>query len=151
MLKSVSLSEYVRHRNGVALGAPNSLRNMLHRSLGARSFAAFWQYWNPIWGYYLAKFIYSPLRKVLPAAVALVATFVLSGALHDLAASLVMRTTVFVCTPWFLLLGIGVVIGRSLEMDLSRYAGVVRAAANILYLAGALVLSLVTISSLGDG
>jgi len=82
------------------LGAPNSLRNILHRSLGAKSFAVFWQYWNPIWGHYLAKFVYSPLRKFLPAAVALVATFVLSGALHDLAASLIMRTTVFVWPLW---------------------------------------------------
>ena len=48
--KSLTLSQYVKFRNGVPLGDSQSLSNMLHRSLGAASFAEFWQYWNPIWG-----------------------------------------------------------------------------------------------------
>ncbi len=53
--RSLTLGQYVQHRNGVPLGDGKSLQNMLHRSLGAASFAGFWQYWNPIWGYGLGK------------------------------------------------------------------------------------------------
>lgn len=80
----VTLAEYVEQRNGVPLGDSNSLQNMLRRSFGASSFAGFWQYWNPIWGYGLGKYVYSPLQRVLPMAIALITTFVISGALHDL-------------------------------------------------------------------
>ncbi len=57
--RSLSLGEYVQRRNGAPLGGAGSLRIMLHRSLGARSFAAFWQHWNPIWGYALGRFAYA--------------------------------------------------------------------------------------------
>ena len=52
------LSDYIKKRNGVPLGASNSLRNMLYRSLGAGKFSVFWRYWNPIWSYYLGKYIF---------------------------------------------------------------------------------------------
>ncbi len=138
----MTLAEYVRRRNGVPLGASGSLSNMLKRSLGAPSFAVFWRYWNPIWGYYLAKKIYSPLRNVLPPAIALVVTFIVSGALHDLAASLVAGTPIFVCTPWFLFLGIGVLLGEALSLDFSRYSWVTRATFNTLYIAACLGLTM---------
>lgn len=54
MRRTISLSEYVKKRNGVALGTFGSMGNMLKRSLGANSFYLFWQYWNPIWDYYLS-------------------------------------------------------------------------------------------------
>jgi hypothetical protein len=58
--QNLTLSQYVHRRNGVPLGDAKSLPNMLHRSFGAASFAAFWQYWNPIWGYGLGKYVYTP-------------------------------------------------------------------------------------------
>jgi hypothetical protein len=58
--KKLTLSEYVKHRNGLPLGASGSLQNMLIRSFGAGTFARFWQYWNPIWGYALGRYIYAP-------------------------------------------------------------------------------------------
>jgi len=70
--QGLTLVQYVERRNGVPLGDSNSLRNMLQRSFGAASFAGFWQYWNPIWGYGLGKYVYSPLRRVLPAVIALI-------------------------------------------------------------------------------
>ena len=91
--RDLTLSEYVRRRNGVAMGAPGSLSNMLARSLGAGSFGEFWRYWNPIWGYGLGKYVFAPLKKALPPALALVATFVVSGALHDLATMLACTGT----------------------------------------------------------
>lgn len=81
----LTLWQYVRLRNGVPPGDAKSLRNMLHRALGAASFAGFWQHWNPIWGYGLGKFVYSPLRRTSPPAAAFIMTFIVSGAIHDLA------------------------------------------------------------------
>ena len=87
----VGLGEYVRRRNGVSLGAAGSLRHMLVRSLGAPSFGAFWRHWNPILGYGLSRYVYAPLRRLMPSAPAMVTTFVVCGALHDAATMIVRR------------------------------------------------------------
>jgi hypothetical protein len=58
---------------------------MLHRSLGAATFAGFWRYWNPIWGYYRSRYVNVPLRTIMLAAPAAIATFAASGAIHDVA------------------------------------------------------------------
>ena len=130
----VTLAEYVEQRNGVPLGDSNSLQNMLRRSFGASSFAGFWQYWNPIWGYGLGKYVYSPLQRVLPMAIALITTFVISGALHDLVTMALRRSVTFFFTPWFFILGVGVVVGRAVKMDLSNYSWWIRASVNLIYL-----------------
>ncbi len=41
MRSTLSLSQYVKKRNGVPLGASHSIRNMLSRSFGAKSFPIF--------------------------------------------------------------------------------------------------------------
>jgi len=61
--RKLTLAQYVRRRNGVPLGASGSLRNMFYRSLGAGSIAGFWRYWNPVFGYYLGRYIYAPLKS----------------------------------------------------------------------------------------
>lgn len=60
---NITLTDYVRKRNGVSIGSPRSLINNLYRSLGAKNFSTFWNDWNPIFGYYLGKFIFKPLKK----------------------------------------------------------------------------------------
>ena len=140
--RKLTLSEYIRRRNGVPVGAPRSLRNMLHRSLGAGSFAVFWRHWNPIFGYYLGVYAYSPLRGVLPRAMALVLTFVLCGALHDLVTMAVRGSVTFLFTPWFFLLGLGVVFGRSVDMDFSTHPWVIRAGINLTYIFACLAVTL---------
>ena len=142
-LQGSTLGQYVSQRNGVALGDSGSLRNMLQRSFGAGSFAGFWQYWNPIWGYGLGKYVYSPLRRVLPTGIAVIMTFVVSGGIHDLAAMAVRRTPVFLLTPWFFLLGVGVVLGRLTRLDYSDYPWIVRAGINLAYLAVSLAVTLI--------
>lgn len=77
----------------------------------------------PIWGYGLRRFVYDPLRLFGPPAMAGLATFVVSGALHDGAVTLVRGPTTVVMTPWFLLVGIGAYVGRLSGMDLSRSPG----------------------------
>lgn len=138
----MTLAEYVRRRNGVPLGAPGSLGNMLRRSFGAPSFEGFWRHWNPIWSYGLGRFVYGPVRRRLPAAVAVLATFAVSGLLHDAAATLVHRGAVFVTTPWFLLVGLGVVLGRWFGMDLSGAPPWARGAAHLTWIGACLALAL---------
>lgn len=116
---------------------------MLSRSFGAGSFAGFWQYWNPIWGYGLGKYVYSPLHRFLPAAFALILTFVISGGIHDLVTMAISRSITFFFTPWFFLLGVGVVLGRIAGMDLSNRSWLTRATINMTYLVVGLALTLI--------
>jgi hypothetical protein len=141
--QTMTFAAYVQLRNGVPLGDPDSLRNMLSRSLGAGSFAEFWRYWNPIWGYGLGKYVYAPLRRLLPSVLALLMTFVVSGVLHDLAAMAIRRSITFFVTPWFFLLGVGVVLGRLAGMQLAHLPWWVRATVNLTYLVGCLVVVLI--------
>lgn len=104
---------------------------MLVRSLGAGTFAKFWQYWNPIWGYALGRYIYQPLNRFLPAALALILTFTISGAIHDLATTLVRGAPAFFFTPWFFLMGVIVVFGRVLRLDYSSQPFIIRVAINV--------------------
>ena len=131
----LNLASYVRRRNGVPLGAAGSLQNMLHRSLGAPSITIFWQYWNPIFGFVLAKYVYRPLNTLLPPALSLVLTFVVCGIFHDLFASAVAGRVVYVCTLWFFLMGLGVLLSKWIKMDLSPFSWIVRALANTSYVA----------------
>jgi hypothetical protein len=132
--KNITLSQFVQLRNGVPLGDPKSLQNMLHRSLGAASFAAFWRYWNPIWGYGLGKFVYRPMLQIFWPALAYIITFVVSGFIHDLVIMAIRRTFTLLFTPWFFLLGVTAVLGRVMNMDLSNRPWWIRASINLLYL-----------------
>ena len=139
----MTLTQYIERRNGVPLGAPGALRNMFHRSLGAGSFAAFWQYWNPIFGYYLAKYVDSPLRRFVPRSMALILTFGICGALHDLVAMAVRGSVAFFCTTMFLFFAAGVLVGRWVGLDFSGLPWAARAAINISYIVVCFVLALV--------
>lgn len=149
--EAMRLGEYVLRRSATRLGGAGSLRSMLARSFGAPSFADFWRHWNPIWGHGLARFVYAPVHRHAPAAVAVLTTFLVSGVVHDVAATLVRGSFTFVVTPWFLLLGIGVLVARATGMDLSRRPWWVRAAANAGYLAGCLTATVYAMAILGPG
>lgn len=78
-----TLPAYVHHVLGEG-GPAKLLGSMFMRSFTAPSFREFWHYWNPVYGYALAYFLYRPLRSAMPAGAALVITFALSGlVLHD--------------------------------------------------------------------
>jgi len=142
--RKLTMGAYIRRRNGVSAGESGGLQTMLKRSFGATSFAGFWQYWNPIFGYALGRYIYSPLKRFFPLPLALVVTFVVCGEFHDLVTMLVRGAPAFLFLPWFLFLGVGVVISRHFRMDLSLYPWGVRAIVNSAYLAVCLVLALLT-------
>ena len=128
----MNLSDYVKKRNGVPLGASNSLRNMMIRSLGAGKFSKFWQYWNPIWSYYLGKYIFKPLKMIFPPALSLILTFAFCGFLHDLAIMLLRSNFELLLTPWFLLMGFCVVLGDYAKINYSKFTWIIRASINIL-------------------
>ncbi|WCE05836.1 MBOAT family O-acyltransferase [Pseudoxanthomonas sp. JBR18] len=139
---ALSLSQYIVYRNGVPAGARGGLRNMFHRAFGAATFAGFWRHWNPIFGYVLGRYIYSPLQRVVPRPLALILTFVVCGAVHDLVTMAVRGAPAFFFVPWFVLLGTGVVLGRAVGLDLSGRPWVARAAANLAYVLACLAITL---------
>ena len=141
MRRTISLSEYVKKRNGVALGASGSMGNMLKRSLGANSFYLFWQYWNPIWGYYLSCKIMKPLSRLFPIWLAIIMTFAISGALHDLAVTLVKWRFTFFFTPWFTLMGFIVLATKRFHISYKEYHWVIRASINTALVVVCLVLT----------
>jgi len=135
------LSDYVKKRNGVPLGANDSLRNMMIRSLGAGNFSTFWKYWNPIWGYYLGKYIFKPLKIILPPALSLILTFVFCGFLHDLVIMMIRRDFSLLFTPWFLIMGLWVVISELIHIDYSKFAWIYRAFINIAIIGSSLIVA----------
>lgn len=93
-----------------------------------------------MWGYYLGRYVHAPLKRWLPPAIGLVTTFAVSGALHDAAASAVTGRTVFILTPWFFIMGVGVVIGQT-HVNYSNFIWPVRALINISYMGICLALA----------
>ena len=130
MKTTVSLAQYVKKRNGVPLGASGSMRNMLFRAFGARSFQVFWRHWNPIWGYYLSRDIMRPLANFLPISLATLVTFLVSGALHDIAVSIIKWKIVLFFTPWFGLMGLLVIVSKAVGISYGQFSWIARAIIN---------------------
>ncbi|MCG6871849.1 MAG: acyltransferase [Gammaproteobacteria bacterium] len=137
--RELTLGAYIRRRNGVPAGARGGLRNMLYRSFGAATFAGFWRYWNPVFGYALARYVFAPLKRVVSSGLALVLTFIVCGAIHDMVTMAVRGSVTFFFTPWFLLLGLGVLLGSALGLDLSGQPWALRATVNFGYIAVCLI------------
>jgi hypothetical protein len=127
----MKLSEYVRKRNGVPIGHSSSLHNNLQRSLGAKNFSAFWNFWNPIFGYYLGAKIFKPLKRVLPIGFAVILTFVFCGLIHDLVTTIIRGKLSLFFSVWFLLMGTAVTVSKYLKYDLSKKKWIFRAFINL--------------------
>lgn len=117
----LTLREYVLKRNGVPLGARGSLVRSFRHSFGADSNAGFWKYWNPVWGFYLAKFVYLPLKKQVHWSVATLAAFAVSGALHDLAIGLAGKNMQGFFTTWFLVMGLFLVVSKRARIQYGSF------------------------------
>ena len=115
---------------------------MLRRAFGAKSFANFWQHWNPIFGYYLGTYVFVPAKRLLPPWAALVWTFVVTGIIHDVVTMAVRRDIAFLFTPWFFFLGAGVVVSNVAGMDIGARSWGSRAVTNTAYLVVSLALAL---------
>lgn len=130
-VQHITLRQYVKRRTGVALGASGSMSSMLRRSLGAPTFSGFWQHWNPVWGYYLSRYIAGPVGNITGASLATIVTFAVSGALHDLAVSAVKTKIIVFFTPWFIFMGLMVVITSQTGISLRRQRWGIRALFNL--------------------
>lgn len=137
----ISLRQYVTRRNGVSLGSNGSLQNMLQRSFGANSFAGFWRYWNPIFGYYLGKYVFGPASRFMPRWLALIFTFLICGGLHDIVTLLFRGSTQLLFTFWFFFFSIGLIIGETVGMNMVRHSFWLRAAVHLTYLSICLLLA----------
>ena len=66
----------------------------------------------------------------MPVWLAILVTFAVSGALHDLAVMLVKWRGLFFFTPWFTLMGIWVVLSQQVGITYQRQPFVIRALLN---------------------
>jgi hypothetical protein len=82
-----------------------------------------------------------PLSKWFPVGLAVIATFAVSGALHDLAITLVKWKLTFLFTPWFSLMGLIVLTAKKFGISYRKYHWLVRALININLIIGCLVLT----------
>ncbi len=127
----MKLNDYVLKRNGVPIGHSKSLRNNLERSIGAKNFSTFWNYWNPIFGYYLGKKIFKPLKKIFPVSISLIFTFIFCGLIHDFVTTIIRAKISLFFTIWFLIMGIAAIISKSMKYDLSNRNWSLRALLNL--------------------
>lgn len=136
MAPRLTFSQYLEFRLGHT--GRQAWFNFFVRPFGARSFADFWRFWNPVYGYFLLYFVYRPLARVLPRRVATIITFVSCGlVLHDVPAWLFSRRILPPgATLAFLFFGVVVVVSDALHMDLSTWPRWARAATNLVYLGG---------------
>lgn len=109
---------------------------MLFRSFGAKNFAAFWNYWNPIWGYYLGVYFFKPLKRLFPSSISLLLTFIICGIIHDIAITIFAGKGISIFfTIWFFIMGIEVIINQVLKLDFRNKKWLLRAFINLLFLA----------------
>ena len=120
----MTLTKYLIFRLGGLSGATAGLHVIL-RPFGANTLKRFWQLWNPVFGYYLLVFVYTPARRILPRPIAFAATFGVSGFAHDVvvflpiwaAAGEVMFPMVTVA---FFVVSVIVLISEAVHLNLQR-------------------------------
>jgi len=122
-MPAFSLTDYIKLRLGAT--AREQTANFLKLPFGATSFARFWWYWNPVYGYYLYYYIYKPFAIYLTRPIAVLATFIFCGVLHDLPFILLSvfalkRIPSFTITTMFLFLGMVVVLTEKLNINFRR-------------------------------
>lgn len=115
---------------------------MLARSFGAGSFAGFWRHWNPIWGYGLGRYVFAPAQRVIPPWLALIATFLVSGLIHDAVVMLLRREPAFVFTIWFAISALGIIASDRIGWNFAHWPRLARTAVIAAYLAAGLLVSL---------
>lgn len=78
----------------------------------------------------------------MPSALAVGATFVFYGAIHDVATMAVRGSAAFLFTPWLSLLSVGAWTGCVARPDLAAQPWIVRAAINVSCLSACLAIAL---------
>ena len=134
MASTVSLRAFVKRRNGVPLGGKHALPMMLKRSLGAPNFAGFWHYWNPIWGYYLSRFVMRPLRRYCQQKWQYSSR--LQSVVHyTMWLFLIKQQWIVIITPWFSVMGLFVIVLTRMKVNYPNLPIVARGLVNVSWLA----------------
>jgi hypothetical protein len=126
------------------------LMRMLDRAFTSPSLSMFWRYWNPVYGYFLSKYIYRPCRRILPRWTSLLLTFAFCGFfLHDALAwpAAITRTGKLFPPPhritaWFTLIAAGILLSEALGLRFDALSRRARIALHLAYLAITLTLAL---------
>ncbi len=146
----MTLTQFISKRLGDEQNAGVLLKRMFVLSFGAPSFREFWRYWNPVYGYFLFYYCYKPLRRTLPRAVCVVATFFVSGfVLHDLLfgwwiRAIRMESLQFPFVGiWFSLMGLLVLLTSALHLSWPGQPFMIRVLLNSACIVLAFLLALV--------
>ena len=83
-----------------------------------------------LFGTHLAGYVYLPLKNHVPASLAVLITFAVSGALHDLAIGLLGRGWQGFITLWLVFMGLVVVVSGALGVRYANLSFVGRVAIN---------------------
>ena len=73
-----------------------------------------------------------PLNAFLPTSLSVLITFLISGALHDLAVSVVKWKAIVFFTPWFGIMGTIVIAFSALGISYDKFGWIIRATFNFL-------------------
>jgi uncharacterized membrane protein YedE/YeeE len=139
--QGITLNQFIEQRLGQNKDVGVLLRTMLVRSFGAGSFRDFWRYWNPVYGYWLYRYCYKPLRRMLPRPLCVIVTFACSGfLLHDLPFGWWVRAlktqslpVPFVAT-WFVVMAVFMLLADLFKLSVSGLPFAARVAVNSAYI-----------------
>lgn len=124
---SLRYRDYERRRLGGSRSELSGIVYMTRKALLASSFAGFWRYWNPLFSFYLMTRVLRPLRdRGVPLAISQVLTFAVSGLVHDVAATMVLRRLVCIVTPTFVLYAAYVLVEQYAGWTLKRWPRAMR-------------------------
>src|SRR5689334_14620691 len=120
----ITLTEYINYRLG---NTPQvQAANFLSKPFGAKSLTEFWQYWNPVWGYYLFYKCYRPLKRHFPRSISMFLTFLVCGLIHDLPFALAAYLTkgkppLLTITTFFALIGLLVIVTEKMKLEFTNF------------------------------
>ena len=122
----MTLRRYLTKKLGNKKTITACLKFMLQKSFYSKSFREFWKHWNPLWSYFLTYYSYKPLKTKLPKSIAVLLTFGISGALHDVFVMLLLQKFYYLFTMIFLVFGALVLVESSLKISITSSSKVLR-------------------------
>ena len=82
-----------------------------------------------------------PLTRYFSTGTATLLTFAVSGAIHDLAVSLILWRGVFFFTPWFIIMSLAVLASKKFNISYGGYPLIIRMSINLAWLLACFLLA----------
>jgi len=136
----LSLRAYVSKKFGHHRTISGHLLYMFKNSFLSNSFKEFWQHWNPLWSYYLAYYIYRPLAKYTSKSIALILTFGVSGAFHDVFVMMLLGGFYYLFTRIFIAFALFIQIESKINISLSKVPLFIKPRYHIAVISGIVIL-----------